>query len=179
MSADLNSLVPEFRPGVDRLLSACVTKDVEMRPNETLRTPLDQGRLWRQSRTIEVIRRKIDELRGGGAPFLAQCLEQAGPQHGDHVTNAPPGVSWHQWGEAIDCVWIVNGDEEWSTERKVNGFNGYQVYAAVARELGFEAGGLWREFKDWPHVQSRPQSSPLEIYTLPEIDAVMRQRFGH
>lgn len=178
MAADLDVLMPEFRPGVDRLLSLCAARGVEMRPNETVRTPRAQARIWRQSRTREEILAKIAALRAGGARFLAQCIEDVGPQHGDHVTNAPPGLSWHQWGEALDCFWVVDGEAEWSTTRKVNGVNGYHVYAETARDLGLEAGGFWRRLKDWPHVQSRPEGNPADLFSLPEIDAVMQERFG-
>src|SRR6185369_14731386 len=98
---------------------------------------------------------KIASLRDQGAPFLAHCLESVGPQSGDPVTNAIPGLSWHQWGEAMDCVWIVDGAAEWSTTRKVNGVNGYRAYANEAVRLGLTAGGFFRSLKDWPHVQLR------------------------
>jgi len=178
MAASLDDLVPEFKPGAERLLQLCLSRGVEMRPNETLRTPLDQAKIWRQSRSTEEIHAKVASLRAAGAPFLAQWIVDVGPQHGDPVTKAPPGLSWHQWGEALDCFWVVDGKAEWSTTRKVGGVNGYRVYAQAAKELGLEPGGLWRTLKDWPHVQSRHASSPASVFTLPEIDQVMRDRFG-
>lgn len=96
-----------------------------MRPNAGLRDPFEQAKLWRQSRSIEEILAAIDELRSVGAPFLAHCLESVGPQHGDPVTNAPPGYSWHQWGEAVDCFWLLGGKAEWSSTKKVGGLNAY------------------------------------------------------
>src|ERR1051325_8002995 len=124
MPPSIQDLELEFQPGAQQVLDRCADAGVEMRVNETVRTPLEQARIWRQSRTIQEITARITSLRAAGAPFLADCIEKAGPQHGDHVTDAPPGLSWHQWGEAVDCFWVVNGQAEWSTTRKVKGQNG-------------------------------------------------------
>jgi peptidoglycan L-alanyl-D-glutamate endopeptidase CwlK len=178
MAVDLNQLVDGFRDTVENLIANCGRRGVEMRPNAGLRTPFDQARLWRQSRTTEEILEKIDDLRTAGADFLAFCLESVGPQHGAPVTNAPPGFSWHQWGEALDCFWVVDGRAEWSTVKKVNGLNGYHVYAEEAEELELTAGGHWTTLKDWPHVQMRAASSPGKIMSINQIDEGMRARFG-
>src|SRR5688500_11665145 len=106
MAADLEPLVPEFRAKVDQLITRCQREGVEMRPYFAIRTPFEQAKLWRQSRTREEIMNRMATLRAAGAEFLAHCIESVGPQNGLHVTNAPPGLSWHQWGEAVDCVWV-------------------------------------------------------------------------
>ena len=160
MAADITKLVVECRIKVEALLARCLVRGVEMRCHSALRSPFDQGKLWRQSRSREEIVEKINELRNAGAEFLAFCLESAGPQHGDPVTNSPPGFSWHQWGESADCFWVVDGKAEWSTVKKVDGINGYHVYADEAEALGLTAGGHWPRFKDWPHVQLRAAGSP-------------------
>jgi hypothetical protein len=120
---------------------------------------------------------EISRLKDSGALFLAFCIEDVGPQDGPHVTNAIPGYSLHQWGEALDCVWIVNGAREFSVSKKVNGKNGYRVYAEEAANLGLTAGGFWPDFPDWAHVQLHP-GTPDSKFTLLEIDAEMRRRFG-
>ncbi len=179
MSRDLNDLVPEFKRQVEQLLSACDSSGYPMRQFFTLRSPFDQGKLWRQSRSRQQVEQKINELRDNGAEFLAHCIESVGPQNGRHVTGAIPGLSWHQWGEAVDCFWLVEGDAEWSTRRKINGVNGYLNYAEIARSMGLTAGGFWSSFKDWPHVQLRRESNPGRIFSLTEIDREMRNRFGN
>jgi hypothetical protein len=178
MSIDVSMLVSEFREKLNSLIAACRGKGVEMRPYFGIRTPFEQAKLWRQSRTAEEIDQKIAELRTQGAAFLAHCLESVGPQNGAPVTNAIPGLSWHQWGEAVDCAWVVAGKTEWSAQKKVNGINGYRVYAAQAQALGLDPGGLWKSLKDWPHVQLRAASSLLKVFSLVEIDKVMKERFG-
>ena len=177
-SRKIDDLVPELRPPARRLIENCRLRGIEMRPYETLRTPIEQGKIWRQSRTHEQVEAKILELRNAGASFLASSIENAGPQSGRHVTDAPPGLSWHQWGEAFDSFWVVNNAAEWSTTKKINGLNGYRVYAEEAERLDLTAGGLWTSFKDWPHVQLRPAKSPKAHFPMTEIDRIMRERFG-
>ena len=177
MSRDLNDLIPEFRSQVEELLNVCNQSGYAMRPFFTLRTPFEQGILWRQSRSTQQIRQKIAELQDGGADFLAHCIESVGPQYGRHVTNVPPGFSWHQWGEAVDCYWWVNGKAEWSPDEDINGENGYHVYAEEAQTLGLGPGGFWQSFKDWPHVQLQNISNPGRIYSVQQINEEMRNRF--
>jgi hypothetical protein len=151
---------------------------IEMRPFCTIRDPFEQARLWGQSRTKEEIAVKITRFQKAGADFLAYCLESAGPQHGRHATNALPGFSWHQWGEALDCMWIIDSKAEWSVQKKVGGLNGYRYYAEIAAGAGLTPGGLWKRFKDWPHVQLRPAGTPAKIMSIAEINAEMKKRFG-
>lgn len=179
MAVALDGLDNNFRQQMENLLHQLIGIGVEMRPYFGLRTPLEQAKLWRQSRSTEEIDSGIARLRNGGANFLADVLRDAGPQHGPHVTNALPGLSWHQWGEAVDCFWAVNGVAEWSATKIVDGINGYKVYAQRAKLMGLEAGGFWNSIKDWPHVQLRPEPSPTVAgLTLAEIDEEMRARYG-
>lgn len=178
MAADLNLLKPEFKAPVDELLAKCREQGIIMTPNEGLRDVFVQAKYWRQSRSSQEINAKIAGLRQQGASFLADCIDKVGPQHGDPVTNSIPGLSWHQWGEALDCFWLVDGEAEWSVRRLVNGKNGYQVYAQIASQMGLTAGGLWTTLKDWPHVQLRKAGSPLGDFTIQQIDATMKERFG-
>jgi hypothetical protein len=161
------------------LLKRCKDSGYEMRPYFTLRDPFKQAEFWRQSRSIEEIEEKISEFKDAEAMFLAYCIESVGPQFGDHVTNAPPGYSWHQWGEAMDCFWLVEGKAIWSDQKKINGVNGYRNYAKIAIEIGLTSGGLWKSIKDWPHVQLRENSSPGYELSPKEISKEMEIRFSN
>ncbi len=178
MSIDLNLLNPDFKLKLQALLEVCHERKVEMTPYYGIRTPIEQAKLWRQSRTSEEIQKAIKELKSAGAEYLATCLEIVGPQNGRHVTNALPGNSWHQWGEAIDCYWLVNNKAIWETNYLKNGINGYQVYASEAKKMGLEAGLFWNNFPDAGHVQLRRASSPSKVYSMKEIDEAVHLKFG-
>lgn len=178
MAVSLDTLVPEFATLVSQLIEICANQGVEMRPYAALRDPFEQAKLWRQSRSREEIEAQIAKFENGGAAFLAHCLRSAGPQHGDRVTNTPPGYSWHQWGEAVDCFWAVNGKAEWSTTKLVNGVNGYKAYAQHAAAVGITPGGHWKSFKDWPHVQQREESNVSRVMSMRDINNAMKARFG-
>lgn len=173
MASDLNLLIPEFRVKVEQLLENCRNQGVIMKPYCTLRDPYAQARLWRQSRSKAVIQKKINELKEKEAPFLAHCIESVGPQSGPHVTNAIPGLSWHQWGVAVDCYWSAKGLIIWDINAKVAGINGYQVYAAESTKLGLNSGYYWSKAQDVPHIQSSSESSPLAVHSLIAISNLM------
>lgn len=174
MAVPIDKLITPFRLKVEELLVACRDHGVEMVPYCAIRSPYEQARLWRQSRSTQVVKANIRDLENQGATFLAQCLESVGPQDpAEHVTNAIPGLSWHQWGEAVDCFWEVDGKAIWSTSQKIDGVNGYQVYRQQAERLGLRSGASWR---DYPHVQFQQDRKPL--ISIVEIDHAMRDRFG-
>jgi peptidoglycan LD-endopeptidase CwlK len=177
MPIDLSVLAPAFARQVQEVLDACRQRGVEMRPYCAVRHPFAQARLWRQSRSIEEIERKIAEFRREGADFLAYCLESVGPQYGKLATCAPPGFSWHQWGEAVDCYWFDGDHAQWSVEVDAAGVNGYRVYAEEAKRRGLEPGGLWQSIADWPHVQLQAAGSPMAIMSTRRINDEMESRF--
>lgn len=178
MAADLSLISPVLRDRLTTLLDRCKARGFVMRPSAGLRDPFEQAKLWRQSRSSEEIAQAIQKLQQANAGFLAHCLASVGPQHGDPVTNALPGYSWHQWGEAVDCFWLLNGKAEWSTSKKVGGLNAYHVYAQEAEAVQLVAGGHWSKLKDWPHVQLRPDASPAATLDVTRINEEMESRFG-
>ena len=166
---DLSPLNPEFRAQVEILLAKLASKGVTMRPYCAIRDPFDQSRLWRQSRTSEQIRVACQRLRQQGAPRIAACLESVGPQHGKPVTNALPGYSWHQYGEAVDCFLVDrDGHADWDASAA-----GYAAYCATANELGLRTG---RDWGDTPHIQMR-HHEPHQMHTPPELEHMLAERF--
>ena len=75
---------------------------------------------------------------------------------GSIVTYARGGESFHNYGLAIDFV-LKNKDGtiSYDMQRDLNG-NGeadwFEV-AQIGKELGFEWGGDWSGFKDYPHLE--------------------------
>src|SRR4051812_35000484 len=86
MATIISDLIIEMQKPAADLILACQARGIEMRPNSAVRSPLDQAKLWRQSRTAVEIEEKLVELHSKGAHFLAMCLEKAGPQFGPPVT---------------------------------------------------------------------------------------------
>lgn len=167
MAALLSSLVPDFQARVAAVIEACARQGVELRPFYALRSPWEQARLWRQSRAREEIDTAIGRLQGLGAPWLAEVLQGVGPCHGRHVTNALPGASWHNWGEAVDCVVIRGGVAVWEASAAA-----YGVYHDAARAAGLHLGPRW----DAVHVQARPMA-PNYYHDIADVDRLMRERW--
>lgn len=75
---------------------------------------------------------------------------------GKVVTHLEGGESYHNYGLAVDfALQLENGNVIWDTEYDGNG-NGQSDWfevAEIAKELGFQWGGDWRGFKDYPHLQ--------------------------
>ena len=74
---------------------------------------------------------------------------------GKVVTHAEGGESYHNFGLAVDFALLLeNGNVIWNTEYDGNG-NGQSDWfevAEIAKELGFQWGGDWHSFKDYPHL---------------------------
>jgi len=175
---DLKLLEPAFLVKVEKARSACAARGIVMVSFETIRTPHLQAKYYRQGRTRTQVEQAIDNLEKWGAPWLASVLENVGPQTGKRITGALPGQSWHHFGRAIDCYWDADPKPglqlNWDVNAKVNGLNGWRVWAEEATRAGLVAAGPW--FGDWPHVQDTKQSKPP--YSWPELDRLMKARFG-
>lgn len=64
---------------------------------------------------------------------------------GNIVTKAKGGSSYHNYALAMDVVIVKEGQAVWSIlPAKV---------VKIGEELGFEWGGNWKGFKDYPHFQ--------------------------
>lgn len=75
---------------------------------------------------------------------------------GKIVTYAQAGESYHNFGLAVDfallngegqAIWDMDFDGNW------NGQSDWMEVVELAKGLGFEWGGDWKQFKDYPHLQ--------------------------
>ena len=71
---------------------------------------------------------------------------------GDKVTHAGPGQSYHQFGLAADCAFLIDGRIVIS-ERDPRAASAYAAYGSVAQSLRLTWGGAWRSLKDLGHVE--------------------------
>ncbi len=156
---------PVFANTMRQVLGVCFVKhNINMIPTFGIRTLSDQAKLWRQSRSSLEINQEIQKLKASNCDYLANILISVGPQNGPHVTNSLPGLSWHNWGEAIDCLAFVNNTPIMSGDAPE-----YATYAQVAVDYGLTAGDLFKSFKDAGHVQLRKQEI-LDLYTIKEVN---------
>ncbi|MFD1019886.1 M15 family metallopeptidase [Thalassobacillus hwangdonensis] len=75
---------------------------------------------------------------------------------GNIVTNVKGGGSYHNYGLAIDfALRLDDGNVIWDLEHdgNDNGESDWMEVVAIAKDLGFEWGGDWPGFKDYPHLQ--------------------------
>lgn len=176
VSRELNELDPSIEEKVREILQNLRQQGYEMHPFCTKRNVVEQAKLWRQSRTTKEIKLEIRRLKNSGGDFLAQCIEYVGPQHGRWATNAIPGMSWHNWGLAVDCFLAdVEGRALWNLDDDYT-YNGYQAYAEAAVNEGFIAGFFWRN-RDAVHIQS-PSQSVISRYDLATVNDKMKQQYG-
>lgn len=88
-------------------------------------------------------------LEGYRSPERQDLLSKLGV----HVTSAKAFQSYHQYGLAADCAFLLNGKLVIS-EKDPWAMKGYTLYGEVAESLGFTWGGRWK-MMDFGHVEWR------------------------
>jgi len=136
----------------------------------TLRPLDEQARLYRQSRSRQKIEQKMDKFRKRGFGFLADIIENVGPCTGEHVTNAAPGESWHNYGFAFDAVPLIGGKPAWNY---LKAKNQWDAYGEAVRQVKLHWAGDWIKFREYPHTQLIEGSNPLKKYTPDEIHKML------
>ncbi len=64
------------------------------------------------------------------------------------VSYAPPGSSYHNYGLAFDVSIVEGKKQNWDFSSTP-----WQSVGKLGEESGFEWGGSWTDFKDYPHFQ--------------------------
>ncbi|ANE47676.1 hypothetical protein SY83_16860 [Paenibacillus swuensis] len=85
-----------------------------------------------------------------------ELYEQGRTTPGPVVTKARAGTSYHNYGLAIDFALLTKeGKALWDTEADLNenGSSDWMEVVQLAKGLGFEWGGDWPHFPDYPHLQ--------------------------
>lgn len=175
MHNPLDGLDKEFLQRAQTLLTNLQDKGIYMVPISGVRTLEEQAKNWRKGRSLFEIKKKIFSLRKSQGNYIADVIEHVGPQMDkDKVTNAIPGFSWHNWGQALDCYVCYEGD------KKKLIFNGndplfksyalerYKAYAIEAVKLGLTA-GYYFPMKDMPHIQLN-KKEVNKIYGIPYVN---------
>ncbi|AIQ49508.1 hypothetical protein R70723_29200 [Paenibacillus sp. FSL R7-0273] len=128
-AARLKGLHPVVSAAADKLIERCYTCGVPVLITQGLRTFSEQDRLYAQGRTSA----------------------------GNIVTNARGGYSFHNYGLAVDFALLLpdGSSASWDMKRDGDrdGTADWQEVVQQAKALGFEWGGDWSSFKDYPHFQ--------------------------
>lgn len=123
-----NGLHPAVAKKTNELIQRAANRGITMFITDDFRSNADQDELYAQGRTL----------------------------NGSIVTNARGGESYHNYGLAVDfALKNSQGEAIWDMNYDGNG-NGKADWMEVvdlAKELGFEWGGDWPGFKDYPHLQ--------------------------
>ena len=78
------------------------------------------------------------------------------------VTNARGGQSWHNYGLAVDIVFLIDKDgngtyetASWNTkiDHDGDGYSDWLEVVKIFKSYGWEWGGSWNTFPDFPHFQ--------------------------
>jgi peptidoglycan LD-endopeptidase CwlK len=73
---------------------------------------------------------------------------------GNSVTKAGANMSYHQFGLAGDCAFMLNGKIVIS-EKEPWAMKGYEYFGVIAKEVGLVWGGSWKSILDFGHVELR------------------------
>lgn len=123
-----SALNPVVKEKSNQLIQQAAKKGIVVVITNGFRSVKEQNRLYAQGRT---------------AP-------------GKIVTNAKGGESYHNYGLAIDfALKTPSGTVTWDRQydRNQNGKADWTEVVDIAKSLGFEWGGDWSRFKDYPHLQ--------------------------
>lgn len=120
---------PAVRFAAQTLIELAYQGGVLIRITDGTRTMAEQQRIFNQGRTPE------SKARGEKI-----------------VSNARPGDSFHNWDMAIDFVLYESG-YDMNADLDKDGIKDWLEVVACAKHIGFEWGGDWTSFKDYPHFQ--------------------------
>lgn len=158
-SRSLEFLQPEFKIRLEKLILECKkSKNLDVTVACTIRSPLEQARMWCRSRSEWEVDRMIAVL-SRSAPRIANLLSKNFCSLGPRMTEHLPGQSWHQWGEAADIFVEVGGLSVWtgSVVRPI---------VEIAKNIGLEHSSAHKEWspfsRNW-HVQTSAYETPLMV----------------
>jgi peptidoglycan LD-endopeptidase CwlK len=149
--AKLAAVSPRLATLIRKMADQLASEGTYIRVTQALRTVAEQDALYAQGRT---------------AP-------------GSKVTNCPGGMSYHNYGLAVDCVPSEHGIDvafvpDWNAQHPT-----WKRMEEIGQSLGLNVGAYWRTFPDAPHFQltgkfpvGRPDSVAMALLRTGGLAAV-------
>lgn len=150
---DINKLHPEIRQLAINFLASAKLAGIDLRITFGIRTFDEQEKLYNQQH---------DGVDNDGDGVVDNATE--------HVTNAQPGQSFHNYGLAIDVIPFVEGKPDWKTKL-------WPKISELGKAQGFSWGGDWKSFKDLPHFEYPPNTSWKQLMHLKTIGHLDKDGF--
>jgi peptidoglycan L-alanyl-D-glutamate endopeptidase CwlK len=97
---------------------------------------------------------------------------------GKIVTNSRGGLSYHNYGMAIDIVLIANGAASWDSGKDfdADGKADWMEVVSIFKQFGWEAGIDWK-FRDAPHFQKSLGYSVRQLVAMHQSGMVDNHGF--
>ena len=106
---------------------------------------------------LQKIEQVIDEAKSKGIDLRVvrgyrsleeqqRLYDQGRITEGGIVTYAPPGLSYHNYGWAVDVCEYKGGKPDWHSQR-------WDEIGEIGKEHGLIWGGDWKRLVDKPHLQ--------------------------
>lgn len=148
MSRKLDDLHPDVAAAARRALARLKVEGVEVCVTDTLRTEAEQLALYAQGRQGLA---EINDLRAraGMRPIGEAEARQIVTKLDGKPVPLGKGRSVHQFGRALDVVPFDHGRAIWPAPSDPR----WKPIAAAFEAEGFEWGGRWADFPDYPHYQ--------------------------
>lgn len=86
-----------------------------------------------------------------------ELYSQGRTNPGNIVSNAKGGESIHNYDLALDFVLQINGKASWVVD------SNWKKVAQCFKDEGWDWGGDWRSFKDYPHCEKRMGNSLKQL----------------
>ncbi|MBB6462178.1 M15 family metallopeptidase [Flammeovirga kamogawensis] len=123
-----NGVHPILATKVKKVLAEAHSKGIDLRVVRGFRSFTEQEKLFNQGRTTK----------------------------GGIVTNAIPGLSYHNYGWAVDVCEYKNGKPYWNSKN-------WGIIGDFGKKQGLVWGGDWTNFVDRPHLQLSIQDILTEV----------------
>ena len=169
---DLETLEPEFRERLLSVIETCAADRFRLIPEVGAIDPFLQARLWRQSRSDAEIDEAIADLKAQNCIYLAEVLEETEGKLGPKVTDSLPGLSWHNWREAVKVGIYDNcGRELMNHDEKA-----ISVLRKAIKKHKLNSGENWG--KSLFYIQKSTFENPKNLMSMLEIDKTMYDMWG-